>query len=98
MCPTFTRKYILSGEIYTIGKNFTLPPAVTGVTNIISATWNHHLAGAGEEESFLNRRSPLLLQSGEVVQAVAVSHLEIWIDYNLLTIVGIFKSMFIQII
>ena len=39
-----------------------------------------HLAGAGEEESFLNRRSPLLLQSGEVVQAVAVSHLEIWID------------------
>ena len=57
-----------------------------------------HLAGAGEEESFLNRWSPLLLQSGEVVQAVAVSHLEIWIDYNLLTIVGIFKSMFIQII
>ena len=71
---------------------------MTGVTKIISATWNHHLAGAGEEESFLNRRSPLLLQSGEVVQAVAVSHLEIWIDYNLLTIVGIFKSMFIQII
>jgi len=33
------------------------------------------LAGAGEEESFLNRRSSLLLQSGEVVQAVAVSHL-----------------------
>ena len=24
-------------EIYTAGKNFTLPPAVTGVTNIISA-------------------------------------------------------------
>ena len=34
--PTFTRKYVLSGEIYTTGKTFTLPPAVTGVTNIIS--------------------------------------------------------------
>ena len=30
------RKYVLSGEIYTTGKTFTLPPAVTGVTNITS--------------------------------------------------------------
>ena len=51
---------------------------------------HHHLAGAGEEESFLNRWSPLLLQSGEVVQAVAVSHLQIWIDCDILTLVGIF--------
>ena len=26
-----------NGEIYTAGKNFTLPPAVTGVTNSTSA-------------------------------------------------------------
>ena len=32
-------KYVLSGVIYTTGKTFTLPPAVTGVTNIISV---HH--------------------------------------------------------
>ena len=44
----------------------------------------------------MNRRSPLLLQSGEVVQAVAVSHLYIWIDCDLLTLVGILKSMFIK--
>ena len=29
---------MFSGEIYTTGKNFTLPPAVTGVTNITSAS------------------------------------------------------------
>ena len=28
---------IVSGEIYTAGKNFALPPAVTAVTNFISA-------------------------------------------------------------
>ena len=27
---------IISGEIYTTGKNFTLPPRVTAVTNITS--------------------------------------------------------------
>ena len=27
---------LISGEIYTNGKNFTLPPAVTAVTNITS--------------------------------------------------------------
>lgn len=59
---------------------------------------HHHLAGAGEEESLLNRRSSLLLQSGEVVQAVAVCHLYILIDCGLLTLVGIFRSMFIQIL
>ena len=32
-----THKMSENGEIYTTGKNFTLPPAVTGVTNIISA-------------------------------------------------------------
>ena len=37
MCPTFTRKYVLSEEIFTTGKTFTLPPAVTGVINIIFA-------------------------------------------------------------
>ena len=29
---------IISGEIYTTGKNFTLPPAVTAVTNITSGS------------------------------------------------------------
>ena len=72
--------------------------APTWQVQVGSSTWHHHLAGAGEEESFLNRRSPLLLQSGEVVQAVAVSHLYIWIDCDLLTLVGIFKSMFIPIL
>ena len=28
---------LISGEIYTTGKNFTLPAAVTAVTNITSA-------------------------------------------------------------
>ena len=28
---------LISGKIYTTGKNFTLPPAVTAVTNITSA-------------------------------------------------------------
>ena len=28
---------LISGEIYTTSKNFTLPPAVTAVTNITSA-------------------------------------------------------------
>ena len=28
---------VVSGEIYTAGKNFTLPPGVTGVTNSTSA-------------------------------------------------------------
>ena len=32
-----TQKMSENEEIYTAGKNFTLPPAVTGVTNIISA-------------------------------------------------------------
>ena len=27
---------LISGEIYTTGKNFTLPPAVTAVTNLTS--------------------------------------------------------------
>ena len=27
------------GEIYTTGKDFTLPPAVTGVTNITYVVW-----------------------------------------------------------
>ena len=27
-----------NGEIYTAGKNFTLPPAVTALTNLTSAT------------------------------------------------------------
>ena len=31
-----TQKMSESGEIYTAGKNFTLPPAVTGVTNSTS--------------------------------------------------------------
>ena len=30
------KKMSENGEIYTAGKNFTLPPAVTGVTNITS--------------------------------------------------------------
>ena len=32
-----TKKMSENGEIYTAGKNFTLPPAVTGVTNSNSA-------------------------------------------------------------
>ena len=28
---------VVSGEIYTAGKNFTLPPAVTALTNLTSA-------------------------------------------------------------
>ena len=28
---------VVSGEIYTAGKNFTLPPAVTSLTNLTSA-------------------------------------------------------------
>ena len=31
-----TQKMSENEEIYTAGKNFTLPPALTGVTNIIS--------------------------------------------------------------
>ena len=30
---------IVSGEIYTAGNNFTLPPAVTALINITSANW-----------------------------------------------------------
>ena len=30
-------KMLLSGEIYTTGKNFALPPAVTAGTNLTSA-------------------------------------------------------------
>ena len=36
MCGTCTRKYVYFGEIYTTGKNFTLPPKVVEVTNITS--------------------------------------------------------------
>ena len=36
MCATCTRKYVYFGEIYTTGKNFTLPPKVVEVTNITS--------------------------------------------------------------
>ena len=33
-----TQKMSENGEIYTAGKNFTLPPALTGWTNSTSAT------------------------------------------------------------
>ena len=37
------RKHILhSGEIYTATKNFTLPPAVTAVTNLTSECHYHY--------------------------------------------------------
>ena len=32
-----TKKWVKNGEIYTAGKNFKLPPAVTAVTNLTSA-------------------------------------------------------------
>ena len=32
----YTKEYVVSGEIYTAGKNFILPPVVTAVTNL---TW-----------------------------------------------------------
>ena len=33
---------IENGEIYTAGKNFTLPPAVTALTNSNSEDWLNH--------------------------------------------------------
>ena len=35
-----TQKMSENGEIYTTGKNFTLPPAVTGGTKLTSGPWS----------------------------------------------------------
>ena len=32
-----------NGEIYTTGKNFTLPPGLTGWTNFTSEAWSHNI-------------------------------------------------------
>ena len=40
------KNMLISGEIYTTGKNFTLPPGVTGVTNSTSDQ------GAGTQSQF----------------------------------------------
>ena len=36
-----TKKMSENGEIYTAGKNFTLPPALTALTNSTSALTDH---------------------------------------------------------
>ena len=40
---------VVSGEIYTNGKNFTLPPPVTALTNITSVSQDSFTTKAGEE-------------------------------------------------
>ena len=35
-------KMLFSGEIYAAGKNFTLPPALTALTNSTSGWWAYH--------------------------------------------------------
>ena len=38
-----------NGEIYTAGKNFTLPPAVTALTNLTSKRWIFYIFVAAPE-------------------------------------------------
>ena len=38
------KKMSENGEIYTAGKNFTLPPALTGWTNSTSVSWSSQVA------------------------------------------------------
>ena len=45
-----------NGEIYTAGKNFTLPPVVTVVTNLTSA--NRYEAGTGGQKYEAFKLSP----------------------------------------
>ena len=47
------KKMSENGEIYTAGKNFTLPPALTAWTNSTSGVFSNSLSQAGVQEYFL---------------------------------------------